>query len=88
PSYQAQIVDDVQTDQTAIKAALKESGSSHPPAWKPADSDKGRAAEVKRRLAEQKQGDPNTRRYLSEPPVQYRAAAATAPVDDLGEDEY
>ena len=88
PSYQAQIVDDVQTDPAAIKAALKESGSSHPPAWKPADSDKGRAAEVKRRLAESKQGDPNTRKYLSEPPVQYRAAAGTAPVDDLGEDEY
>ncbi|PAQ05320.1 hypothetical protein [Mesorhizobium temperatum] len=88
PSYQAQIVDDVQTDPSAIKAAMAQSASSHPPAWTPADSDKGRAAEVKRRLAEGKQGDPNTRRYLSEPPVQYRAAATTAPVDDLGEDEY
>ncbi|RWB26365.1 MAG: hypothetical protein EOQ42_27515 [Mesorhizobium sp.] len=88
PDYQAQIVDDVQTDPSAVKAAMAQSASSHPPAWTPADSDKGRAAEVKRRLAEAKQGDPNTRRYLSEPPVQYRAAAATAPVDDLGEDEY
>ena len=88
PAYQAQIVDDVQTDPVAIKAAMAQSASSHPPAWKPADSDKGRAAEVKRRLAESKQGDPNTRRYLSEPPVQYRAAADTAPTGDLGEDEY
>jgi hypothetical protein len=88
PAYQAQIVDDVQTDPTAIKAAMAQSGSSHPPAWSPADSDKGRAAEVRRRLAEAKQGDPNTRRYLSEPPVQYRAAADTAPTGDLGEDEY
>ncbi|PAP91883.1 hypothetical protein [Mesorhizobium wenxiniae] len=88
PDYQAQIVDDVQTDPSAVKTAMAQSASSHPPAWTPADSDKGRAAEVKRRLAEAKQGDPNTRRYLSEPPVQYRAAAATAPVDDLGEDEY
>ncbi|MET3582346.1 rRNA maturation protein Nop10 [Mesorhizobium robiniae] len=88
PAYQAQIVDDVQTDPTAIKTAMAQSGSSHPPAWSPADSDKGRAAEVKRRLAEAKQGDPNTRRYLSEPPVQYRAAADTAPTGDLGEDEY
>ncbi|MER8827330.1 hypothetical protein NKH73_14675 [Mesorhizobium sp. M0938] len=88
PAYQAQIVDDVQTDPTAIKAAMAQSGSSHPPAWTPADSDKGRAAEVKRRLAQGKQGDPNTRRYLSEPPVQYRAAADTAPTGDLGEDEY
>lgn len=88
PDYQAQIVDDVQTDPSAVKTAMAQSASSHPPAWTPADSDKGRAAEVKRRLAEAKQGDPNTRKYLSEPPVQYRAAAATAPVDDLGEDEY
>ncbi|MEI8700236.1 MAG: hypothetical protein E5Y88_25260 [Mesorhizobium sp.] len=88
PDYQAQIVDDVQTDPTAIKAAMAQSGSSHPPAWTPADSDKGRAAEVKRRLAQGKQGDPNTRKYLSEPPVQYRAAAGTAPAGDLGEDEY
>lgn len=44
-------------------------------------------AEFKRRLALQNAVDP-TRRYLSEPPVEYRAAAATAPVDELGEDEW
>ncbi|MCP9230501.1 hypothetical protein NMG46_09615 [Mesorhizobium sp. LMG 17147] len=88
PAYQAQVIDDVQTDPASVKAALKQSGSSHPPAWTPADSDKARSAEIMRRRAEGKQGDPTTRRYLSEPPVQYRAAAPTAPVDDLGEDEY
>ena len=35
-----------------------------------------------------KQGDPNTRKYLSEPPVQYRVASDTAPQNELGEDEY
>jgi hypothetical protein len=88
PAYQSEIIDDVQTDPVSVKKALAESGSSHPPAWSPADSDKGRSAEIQRRLADSKQGDPNTRKYLSEPPVQYRVAAGTAPQGELGEDEY
>jgi hypothetical protein len=40
-----------------------------------------------KKLAEQRQGSPTTRRYLSEPPLVYREAAATAPTDDVGEDE-
>ena len=88
PSYQSQIVDDVQTDPAAVKKAMADSASSHPPRWSPADSDKGRAAEIQRRMAEGKQGDPNTRKYLSEPPLDYRVAAATAPQGELGEDEY
>ncbi|BAB53847.1 hypothetical protein HKB47_22000 [Mesorhizobium japonicum] len=88
PGYQAEIVDDVQTDPASVKKAMADSGSSHPPAWTPADSDKGRAAEIQRRLAASKQGDPNTRRYLSEPPLAYRVAADSAPQNELGEDEY
>ena len=88
PSYQSQMVDDVQTDPASVKKAMADSASDHPPAWTPADSDKGRAAEIQRRLADSKQGDPNTRKYLSEPPVAYRVAADTAPQGDLGEDEY
>ncbi|MGX5843833.1 hypothetical protein ACWGTI_24230 [Mesorhizobium sp. ArgA1] len=88
PAYQSQIVDDVQSDPASVKKALAESGSSHPPRWSPADSDKGRAAEIQRRMAEGKQGDPTTRKYLSEPPLAYRAAADTAPQGELGEDEY
>jgi hypothetical protein len=88
PNYQSEIVDDVQTDPEAIKKAMAESGSSHPPAWTPADSDKGRAAEIQRRLAEGKQGSPNTRKYLSEPPLAYRVASDAAPQNELGEDEY
>ena len=41
-----------------------------------------------RRLADTKQGSPNTRKYLSEPPLAYRQAAETAPVGDIGEDEW
>jgi hypothetical protein len=89
PNYQAQIIDDVQTDPVAMKQALKESGSSHPP--RPGNSGIGgaeRRAEIKRRLAESKQGNATTRKYLSEPPLDYRVAASTAPQGDIGEDEY
>lgn len=88
PGYQPEIVDDVQTDPESVKKAMDDSGSSHPPRWSPADSDKGRAAEIQRRLAQSKQGDPNTRKYLSEPPLAYRVASGTAPQNELGEDEY
>lgn len=51
------------------------------------DAAQQRAA-FNKRLAETKQGSPDTRRYLSEPPVTYRAAEATAPSGDVGEDEW
>lgn len=47
-----------------------------------------RRAEFKRRLKENNQGSPTTRKYLSEPPVEYRQPAADAPVGDVGEDEW
>jgi len=48
---------------------------------------KAQRPEVQKRLAQSRQGSPSTRRYLSEPPLDYRMAANTAPQDDLGEDE-
>jgi hypothetical protein len=44
-------------------------------------------AEVRRRVAEQRQGSPTSRRYLSEPPITYRQPAPTADPNDIGEDE-
>jgi hypothetical protein len=88
PNYQPEAVEDVQTDKEAVKKAMAESGSSHPPSWTPADSSPARAAEIQRRLADQKQGDPTQRKYLSEPPLAYRQASADAPQNELGEDEY
>ncbi len=41
-----------------------------------------------KRLAETKQGSPTTRKYLSEPPLDYRAPSETAPTGDVGEDEW
>jgi len=47
-----------------------------------------RRAEFKKRLAENNQGSPTSRKYLSEPPLDYRKPAADAPTDELGEDEW
>ena len=44
-------------------------------------------AEFRARKLASTAGSPTTRRYLSEPPLEYRAPAATAAADDLGEDE-
>lgn len=41
-----------------------------------------------RRLVENRQGTPTNRRYLSEPPVEYRQPAETAVAGDVGEDEW
>jgi len=44
--------------------------------------------EFNKRLAENRQGNPTSRKYLSEPPLVYRQAAETAPTNDVGEDEW
>lgn len=44
--------------------------------------------EFRRRLAESRQGSATQRRFLSEPPVNYRQPAETAPVGELGEEEW
>lgn len=41
----------------------------------------------KEKRAETQQGSATSRKFLSEPPLDYRQASATAPTDDLGEDE-
>jgi hypothetical protein len=45
------------------------------------------SAAFRKQLAENRQGSPDTRRYLSEPPLDYRQASAAAPTGELGEDE-
>jgi hypothetical protein len=53
----------------------------------PVMQERAQREEVRRRLAENRQGSATNRKYLSEPPLEYRQAASTAPVDDIGEDE-
>lgn len=58
--------------------------------YRPGTSQTGqaaRSAEIKARIKEQREGSATNRKYLSEPPLDYRQAAASAPQDDLGEDE-
>lgn len=52
-----------------------------------ADLSKGREG-FNKRLAENTQGSPTSRKFLSEPPLDYRKAADTAPQNDIGEDEW
>ncbi|MDR7032699.1 MULTISPECIES: hypothetical protein [unclassified Mesorhizobium] len=88
PNFQPQIVDDT-NDGSRVPAlqAAESSDNGHEIGWthRKALED---GAKFRQQLAATKQGDPTSRRYLSEPPLTYRAAAATAPQGELGEDEY
>ncbi len=92
PNYDSPIVQDV-----AINAAPTQ---ARPAGASPRGDDSGVNTSLNRpenrntreaykaRLAENRQGSDTKRKYLSEPPLTYRAPAATAPVDDIGEDEF
>jgi hypothetical protein len=92
PGLAAEVVD--------TNAAARERAANRPPAERsraqfdrnPGLADSELTAnqsreEFNRRLAASRQGSPDTRKYLSEPPLDYRAPAETAPVDDVGIDE-
>lgn len=49
---------------------------------------RGTREQFNQRVRQNRQGDPNTRRYLSEPPTAYRKPSDAAPVGDVGEDEW
>ncbi len=49
-------------------------------------SKKKKRESINERIADKP--DIQTRRYLSDPPVEYQQSAATAPVNDIGENEY
>ncbi len=76
PNYRPPIVRDVATPTQA--AELQDFSKLSP---------QEQRAEVQRRRQMVNQGDPTTRRYLSDPPLVYRQPSATAPVDELGKDE-
>jgi hypothetical protein len=91
PNYDSPVISDVAVASTA----------SSPSAGLPAKGDdsgsnqsirrpefKNTREAYKKRLAETRQGSETSRKYLSEPPLTYRQPAATAPVDDIGEDEF
>jgi hypothetical protein len=83
-NYEPSVINDVSVAEGEQRDVIKEQEEFNPPS---AREGRKAQAEVARRLAESKQGDPTKRKFLSEPPLEYREAAATAPAGELGEDE-
>lgn len=78
-------------DAPMATTSIDESKVGQSPRYRPGTDIVGQEArrtEFKKRLAENNQGSPTSRKYLSEPPLEYRKPAADAPSDDLGEDEW
>lgn len=89
PNYDSPIVSDVAVSSTEDRS-FKKNGES----WRSFESDnqsladqRAQSEEFKRRSKETQEGSPTQRKFLSEPPLDYRQAAADAPVGELGEDE-
>ncbi|HHZ10045.1 MAG TPA: hypothetical protein GX405_14835 [Rhizobiales bacterium] len=83
-SYDSPVVSDVVSRPGVTSAArIGERGN-----FDVIDSPARQREAFNKRLAETKQGSPTKRKYLSEPPLEYRAPSATAPVNDIGEDEW
>ena len=85
PNYDSPIV----ADMAMAKEAEKETGSWRTRESGVDDSSSGaKKAEFEQRLKDTQQGSAKKRKFLSEPPIEYRQAAVDAPVGELGEDEY
>ncbi len=85
PSYRAPVIMDTANQKREVTLPKE---SIRGPGY---DADEMSANEremFRKRLAEAKQGSATTRKYLSEPPVAYRAPEATAATGDIGEDEW
>jgi hypothetical protein len=83
PTYKSGIAPDVQTASSAPTVPRTRWSMA------PQREDTRRTREAfNKRLAENNQGSQTVRRYLSEPPLTYRKPAATAPMNDVGEDEW
>jgi len=76
PLYRPNIIRDVSSDSGQAQALSVDSRTR-----------KAQRDEFLRRRQMAAQGSPTTRRYLSDPPVEYRQPEPTAPADDLGVDE-
>ncbi|KAB2955765.1 MAG: hypothetical protein F9K19_10225 [Rhizobiaceae bacterium] len=83
-SYESPVISDVPSRPGVTSAArIGERGN-----FDVIDSPARQREAFNKRLAETKQGSPTKRKYLSEPPLVYRAPSDAAPVDDVGEDEW
>ncbi len=84
PGYRSPITGGVSSAPTTVVGHTFGNGVAH------ADevNTREQRAEFLRRKREVNQGSPTTRKYLSEPPLEYRVPNATASADELGEDEW
>lgn len=91
PRYRSNVIRDVNTGDTQTASAditFSESGMVKPDILTPGKrSSQEQRREFQRRQQITKQGSPTQRRYLSDPPTEYRQPAQTAAVDELGVDE-
>jgi hypothetical protein len=87
PNYDSPIVADV-PNATSPAKSLKGNGRADESGVQDTSKMAAKKAEYQARLKETQQGDSQRRKYLSEPPIDYRQAAADAPVGEIGEDEY
>lgn len=78
------VSDEERAGNTVARRRIRDRDSGSP--ISPQELNAGRDA-FKKRLVESQQGSPAQRKYLSEPPVNYRQPSASAPVGDPGVDE-
>jgi hypothetical protein len=89
--WEPEVVNDIaeQEDSAATKFGSSPRGRDGSIAkYGEAEDISGKGALIRQQTAEMKQGSPTVRRTLTEPPLEYRQPAATAPTDELGEDEF
>lgn len=84
PSYRSEVVSDIPLSE---RAKPKVTFGRERPTNGLEPGAREQRGEFNRRLTENRQGDATSRKYLSEPPLAYREPSATAPANDVGEDE-
>ena len=89
PGFEPEIINDISgAAGSSGSKANDRSADSGVGLLPPDNGPKVDTTKAKQQLAASKQGSPTVRRTLTEPPLEYRLPAETAPVDELGEDEY
>lgn len=88
--WEPEVVNDISDQEggSAAKFGSARGGDTSIAKYGDAEDISGKGALIRQQTAQMKQGSPTVRRTLTEPPLEYRQPAATAPTDELGEDEY
>jgi hypothetical protein len=87
PGFEPEVASDLNAPASGPQLATGESWRTVEEGVDRESDPKKQRVEFKKRLDESRQGSPTTRKYLSEPPIAYRAPSEAAPVGELGEDE-